>query len=106
MKISHRGSLHLSDFYPGSQHVHTCDLGSANDSAIWAYAQTHGFVIVSKGSDFAEMSVLQRNPPKVIWIRVGNCSTGAIEELFHSAVDEILHFVETANETCLVLTHK
>ena len=50
----------LSDLYPESQHVHSLELGGADDSALWDYAKAHGFAIVSKDSDFAERSVAGR----------------------------------------------
>jgi predicted nuclease of predicted toxin-antitoxin system len=59
----------LSDLYPGSKHVHSLQLGRADDSAVWAYAKAHQFAIVSKDSDFAERSVLDSEPPKIVWIR-------------------------------------
>lgn len=43
--------------------------------AIWAYARDHGFVIVSADEDLHRLSVFHGPPPKVIWIRLGNCST-------------------------------
>jgi len=42
----------LSDLYPGSAHVQQCGLGSTDDAAIWEYAKSNGFTIVSKDSDF------------------------------------------------------
>lgn len=41
----------------------------------------HGFVIVSKDSDFHQRSLVFGHPPKVIWVRLGNCSTADIERL-------------------------
>jgi len=102
--LSPRLVASLADVYSHLQHVHNCDLGSAGDTAIWDYAQANGYVIVSKDSDFAERSMLQRNPSKVIWIRVGNCSTSVIETMPRAAVDNIRIFIETDNETCLILT--
>lgn len=93
----------LSDLYPGSQHVHGLQLGGADDSAVWAYARAHQFAIVSKDSDFAERSVLESGPPKLIWIRLGNCSTTDIEALLRSAHDTVRTFLENAEETCLIL---
>lgn len=90
--------------FPGSKHVHLCDLGSADDSEIWDYAKRSGFVIVSKDSDFAERSILHRDPPKVIWLRVGNCSTESIIELLYSAKETIRSFISTDEETCLILS--
>jgi len=44
------------------------------DTEIWNYAKAHGFVIVSKDSDFQARSLFYGHPPKFIWLRVGNCS--------------------------------
>jgi predicted nuclease of predicted toxin-antitoxin system len=93
----------LSDLYPGSDHVHNVNLGGANDSEVWDYAKLHGFAIVSKDSDFAERSVLDSDPPKIIWVRLGNCSTEEVEKLLHSAHEMIRGFLEEDEETCLLL---
>ena len=60
-------------------HVREVGLAAADDSTVWAYARRHGFAIVSKDGDFSSRSVLYGAPPKVIWLAVGNCSTGEIE---------------------------
>ena len=62
----------LADLYPGSNHVHNLSLGGVDDSEVWDYAKLHGFAIMSKDSDFAERSVLEKEPPKIIWIQLGN----------------------------------
>jgi predicted nuclease of predicted toxin-antitoxin system len=93
----------LSDLYPGSDHVHNLNLGGANDFEVWDYAKLHGFAIVSKNSDFAARSVLEKEPPKIIWIRLGNCSTGDVEILLRSAPDMICGFLEEDEETCLLV---
>jgi predicted nuclease of predicted toxin-antitoxin system len=46
----------------------------ANDTEVWRYAPEHGYTIVSKDADFHQRSLLLGAPPKVIWIRQGNCS--------------------------------
>ena len=93
----------LSDLYPESQHVHSVDLGGADDPAVWLYAKQHGFAIVSKDSDFAERSVLENDSPKIVWIRLGNCSTGDIEQLLRSANEAVTQFIQQDEETCLIL---
>jgi predicted nuclease of predicted toxin-antitoxin system len=94
----------LRDVYPESQHVSSVELGGANDAAIWNYAKGQGFAaIVSKDSDFAERSVLEGRPPKVIWIRLGNCSTTEIEGQLRAAHESVLTFLEKDEETCLML---
>jgi predicted nuclease of predicted toxin-antitoxin system len=93
----------LADVYPESNHIHNLNLGGANDSEVWDYAKLHGFAIVSKDSDFAERSVLEKNPPKIIWIRLGNCSTADVERLLRSTHEAIRIFLEEDEETCLLL---
>ena len=68
----------LSGDYPGSAHVRDLGLASGTDQAVWERARTEGFVIVSKDSDFRQMSFLFGAPPKVVWIRLGNCSTAEV----------------------------
>jgi predicted nuclease of predicted toxin-antitoxin system len=93
----------LRDLYPGSDHVHNLNLGGAQDSEVWDYAKLNGFAIVSKDSDFAARSVLENNPPKIIWIRLGNCSTDDVESLLRSTFEKIRGFLEEDEETCLLL---
>lgn len=82
----------LVDLYPESAHVDRLGLGGSSDDEVWQYAQQHGFMLVSKDSDFHERSVLRGHPPKVIWIRRGNCSTHQIEQLLRSNLDDIQRF--------------
>lgn len=93
----------LADVYPGSSHVQQCSLGSSDDAAVWQYATDHGFTIVSKDSDFQERSVLQGSPPKIIWLRVTNCTTSEIETLLRTALPIITRFIQEDQESCLVL---
>jgi len=94
----------IADIFPESNHVRLLGLSKADDRDVWDYAKTNGFAIVSEDSDFAERSVLESNPPKIIWIRIGNCSTAEIEVLLRSANQMIRNFIENDKETCLLLT--
>jgi predicted nuclease of predicted toxin-antitoxin system len=96
----------LSDLYPGSAHVHQCGLGSTDDAAIWEYAKTNGFTIVSKDSDFEERSVLSGSPPKIIWVRTRNCKSAEIESLLRAAFPLVTRFIQEDQETCLILGHQ
>jgi predicted nuclease of predicted toxin-antitoxin system len=93
----------LSDLYPDSVHVENTGLGGALDGDVWSYAKDHGFAIVSKDSDFAERSVLESEPPKVIWIRLGNCSTSDVERVLRSQCEAIRRFLDEDRETCLLV---
>jgi predicted nuclease of predicted toxin-antitoxin system len=71
----------LGDLFPGSSHVHLAGLGKSMDRDVWQFAKANGFTIVSKDADYGELSLTLGYPPKVIWVRRGNCSTTQIEEL-------------------------
>jgi hypothetical protein len=47
---------------------------------------------VSKDTDFSQRGFLFGPPPKVVWIRLGNCSTKEIEDVLHSYSAEIRQF--------------
>jgi predicted nuclease of predicted toxin-antitoxin system len=86
----------LSNKFPDSKHVDRIGLGSEPDSEVWEYAKTNGFILVSKDSDFHDKSTSFGHPPKVIWIRRGNCSNRQIELLLRNKVDIIKSFNDNA----------
>ena len=57
---------------------------AVDDSEVWQYAKANDFVIVSKDADFSDMSLLLGQPPKLIWLRIGNCTTPQIEQLIRA----------------------
>jgi predicted nuclease of predicted toxin-antitoxin system len=59
---------------------------------VWTYAATHGLVIVSKDTDFQERALFYGHPPKVIWVRLGNCPASAVAALLRSRLKEIKAF--------------
>ncbi len=93
----------LTDLYPGSIHVRDVGLQAADDEAVWNYAGAHGLVIVSKDSDFRQRSFLFGHPPKVIWIRLGNCSTSQIEAILRSRCNDLFAFELDSRDSFLAL---
>ena len=89
--LSPRLVIALDERFPGSVHVEHLAL-SPEDDAIWEFARENDFAIVSKDSDFYRLSVTRGAPPKVIWLRVGNCSTHLIEAALRARFDEVLKF--------------
>ena len=94
----------LADLFPGSRHVRELDLSRALDETIWTYAKEHGFSIVSKDSDFQQLSFVYGAPPKVIWIRRGNCSVSETEQILRDNVDVIREFEEREDVSFLMLS--
>lgn len=71
----------LTDLFPDSDHVFNLGLDRASDSEIREYAKREAHLIVTKDADFSDLCVLNGFPPKVIWIRRGNCTTMDLERL-------------------------
>jgi len=49
--------------------------------------------MVSKDADFAEISMLHGFPPKLLWLRIGNCRTSDVEDLIRSNHSYILDLI-------------
>lgn len=93
----------LADLHPDSQHVFFIGLDQADDRALWDYANQNDFTVVTRDSDFSELSLLHGFPPKVIWIRRGNCSTNQIEAILRSHHEDISQFISAPNFGVLTL---
>jgi predicted nuclease of predicted toxin-antitoxin system len=93
----------VHDIFPDSLHVRQIDFGGAHDLRLWKFAREHGCVLVTKDEDFHRLSVLRGAPPKVIWVRLGNCRTSDVAHLLRLHVREIQRFVEQEEVTFLAL---
>ena len=93
----------LSDLFPDSTHVRRLGMAEASDREIWVHARDSGFAIVSKDNDFQQMSFVFGAPPKVIWIRRGNCSVAEIEEVLRTNAARVIEFDEDEETSYLVL---
>lgn len=94
----------LAAEFPGSQHVRDAGLAAAPDPAVWTHAAAQGLVIVSKDSDFQHRALLLGHPPKVVWIRLGNCSTAAVAGLLRSRQADLLAFEADPTASLLALS--
>ena len=91
--ISHKLVAHVVDLFPESSQTRLLNLGRTNDPQLWLIAKAHGFVFVTKDRDVGELAILRGAPPKVIWLRLGNCKTAVIERLLRSKFQAIDDFV-------------
>lgn len=79
----------LADLFPESNHVFPLGLNEADDTEVWEYARENEFTLVTKDADFGDLSILRGFPPKVIWLRRGNCRTADIEAILRNNFDAI-----------------
>ena len=79
----------LRDLFPNSEHVFAIGLDRATDLEIREHAKRENLAIVTKDADFSDLCVLRGFPPKVIWIRRGNCSANDLEQLLREHHQQI-----------------
>ncbi len=102
--LSPRLVMLLSDLFPGSIHVRDVGLKESEDLVVWKYAQDNALVICSKDSDMHQRSFLLGFPPKVVWVRLGNCSTSDVENLLRKHFAMIEAFAADDYASFLVLS--
>ncbi len=101
--LSWRLPKKLADLYPDSQHVREAGMKESGDVNIWEYAKSNGFVIVTKDLDFQQRSLFFGYPPKVVRLRVGNCTVQTIEDLLRRYSTVIHTFELDAAKSYLAL---
>ncbi len=93
----------LSEEFPESMHVSDIRMQTSTDTQIWEYAKANHLTIVTKDSDYFDLSMVLGSPPKVIWINVGNGSTLSLINVLKSNTKKIKEFIESTDSTCLKL---
>lgn len=76
-------------------------LENTNDKIIRQYAIDHDFVIVTKDADYHEMMVLYGQPPKIIWLKMGNQSKAATIKTLRDNQEAIEQTLITHNKACI-----
>jgi len=99
--LSRRIVPFLQAAYPGSSQVVIEGLEKADDAEIWQHAKDHGFVIVTKDSDFHELSLLRGSPPTIIWLRCGNTAKATVIHQLTENREEIEARIAGAEVVCI-----
>ncbi len=101
--LSPRLAKALHQNFPGTLHVRDLDLQSADDRLIWEMAGKDGFTILTKDDDFHHLSFVLGAPPKVVGLRLGNCTTNQVREVLEQNLDELRRFDEDSASAFLSL---
>ena len=91
--LSRRIVPFILDLYPNSTQVALAGLENTDDKIIRQYAIDHDFVIVTKDADYYDMTVLYGQPPKIVWLKMGNQSKAATIKTLqdkHQAIEQAL----------------
>jgi predicted nuclease of predicted toxin-antitoxin system len=70
------------------------NLDESSDDTVWRFARSHDYTIVSKDSDFNDLAIYKGTPPKIIWIKVGNCKVAEIEKILRENEKAIKAFLD------------
>lgn len=94
--LSRRMLPFLLTAFPDSSQVAVLGLEGSTDRELWSYARDNDFVLVSRDADFYEISLHLGQPPKLIWLRLGNCDKASVIRALtdHQAAIEHALFVE------------
>jgi predicted nuclease of predicted toxin-antitoxin system len=73
------------------------DLGlrDAEDAEIFAAAKAQGVIVMTKDSDFVDLSNRFGAPPQIILLTCGNTSNARLKEILNSTLLEALEFLRT-----------
>jgi predicted nuclease of predicted toxin-antitoxin system len=99
--ISHRVIARIVDIFPNSTHVMLENLDESSDIDIWKFAKKHSSTIVTKDSDFNDLVIYKGIPPKVIWIKIGNCRVTDIENILRDNTLVIKEFLDDIGSSIL-----
>lgn len=83
----------------GHEATHLLDVGllESSDGAIWDYAMSQGAIIVTKDEDFAIRASVSEAPPRIVWIRIGNCSNARLLAWFEQELPAVIAALESGN---------
>jgi predicted nuclease of predicted toxin-antitoxin system len=73
----------------------------AKDAKIWQYAKDHGFVIITRDSDFSNFTVMKGFPPKIVLLKTGNCNRNFTADFLIRSKQMIQQFVMSQEDGLL-----
>lgn len=97
--ISFKVAREIQDIFPGAKHLSDLQIENYKDIEIWQFAKLYNYCIVTFDYDFIDLSTLKGFPSKIIWLRMGNTSTGNLVSKIHNEfkpIEEFLSSTETA----------
>lgn len=94
--ISWKLAATLKDHFNDCIHVNNISelVFPAKDIEIWEYAKNNGYTIVTQDNDFSDIVELKGFPPKIVWLKTGNCSSKKMADLLIRSKEVIKEFLE------------
>lgn len=92
--LSRRLIPFLQHDFPGSSQVVLLGMESATDKEVWLRAKVDGYVVVTRDTDFQELSLVWGSPPQVVRLRTPNQTRAAVLKLLLDNKAAILEALE------------
>jgi len=89
--------------YPGSTQIALVNRETASDLDVWQFAKENDYVIVTKDSDFYDISLVLGTPPRIIWVKTGNVTKSTITNLLLQNRERIERLFFTEGLACVEL---
>lgn len=102
--LSHKLPAMLANEFPSSAHVRDFNMQLADDSDVWQFAAHNDFIITSKDDDFRQLILVRGHPPKVIWLKLGNCPTTDIRDALRRHAPEIRRLDADSTASLLLIS--
>lgn len=87
--------------YPESSQVVLLGLEQASDREIWHYAKQQDYVIVTKDSDYQDLSELYGSPPQVILLMLGNSDKARLLKVLIDRKADIQQLLSSPDIGCI-----
>ncbi len=87
--------------YPDTSQVVLLGLEQASDREIWQYAKQHDYVIVTKDSDYQDLSELYGSPPQVILLMLGNSDKARLLKVLIDRKKDIQQLLSSPDIGCI-----
>lgn len=82
----------------GETCVHASEIAAqASDTELWQYARERNWIILTRDTDFFDRLILSGNPPKVVWVRLGNLRKSELIEVLRTKWKAIRKLIESAD---------
>ncbi len=101
--LSRRIVPFLQTDYPDSTQITLVNMETASDREVWQFAKKNDYVIVTKDSDFYDLSLILGTPPRIIWIKTGNVTKSAITNLLLQNREQLETMFISDGKACVEL---
>jgi len=102
--ISHRIVPEIASLFDELVHLKTNNWINWNDHDIFMSARELNYdAVITLDEDFNKLLLQHGTPPKIIWLKTGNCSTAKLASVIISNKDIIANFLSDDSFDCLEL---